>query len=68
MAGLEIFSDVCSAGMETGMERVREISASFPTECILLGGLGYDRDRISVLNRRHEENIIYPINSANNFC
>jgi len=50
VAGLEIFSDVCSAGMETGMERVREISASFPTECILLGGLGYDRDRISVLN------------------
>ena len=30
MAGLEIFSDVCFTGMETGRERVREISASFP--------------------------------------
>jgi len=31
-----------------------------------VGRMGHDRDRISVLSRRHEENIIYPINSANN--
>ena len=30
VADLEIFSDVCFTGMETGRERVREISASFP--------------------------------------
>jgi hypothetical protein len=32
------FSAVCFARGETGRERVREISTSVPTKCILLGG------------------------------